>query len=46
MVDVNLSINGKKKTFTCSKPSMRNGGCEKRLCDWATRARQGSCQIW
>ena len=41
-----ISINGKKKTFPCTKLSMRNGECEHRSCVRATRARQRSCRIW
>ena len=43
IVHTNLLINGKKKTFPCTKLSMRNSRCEHRLCAWAPHARQGSC---
>ena len=42
IVDVNLSMNGKKKNVSMYK----TGGCENRLCAWTTRARQGTCRIW
>jgi len=35
-----------KKNNLCTKLSMRNGGCENRLCARAARARPGSCRIW
>jgi len=46
IVHTNLTINGKKITFPCTKLSMRNGKREYKLCARAPRARQGSCRIW
>jgi len=41
-----ISINRKKKTFPCTKLSMRNGRCGNRLFARAPRAWQGYCWIW
>jgi len=46
IVDINLSISGKKAPFSCTKLTMRNCRSEIRLCAGAPRAWQGSCRIW
>ena len=43
IVHTNVSINGKIKTFPCTKLSTRNGMCENGLSARAPRAQPGSC---